>query len=227
MSKLRNPYLDVFLKYMQPPSQVSPIGWEARTEWTAADGLDGPEWDKHIINELNASLARTHLVRYFAWAVPSDSAIKAIAELGKPVIEIGAGTGYWGWLLDQLGVQVTLFDSEPAGGNELTSDDPWMDVREGTEEILATNDGWPEHTLFLCWPPYLSEMPERCLELFKGDTLVHVGEHGGATARRELYQVLPTVKGESVNGWELEREVDIPQWPGIRDYLSIYRRSAS
>jgi hypothetical protein len=29
---------------------------------------------------------------------------------------------------------------------------------------------------------------------------------------------------EPVNGWELEREVDIPQWAAICDHMSIYRR---
>jgi hypothetical protein len=209
---------------MQPPSLVSPSGWEVRTEWTPADGLHGPKWEKHVIDELNALLARAHLVRFFAWAVPSDGAIDAIAQLGKPVIEIGAGTGYWGWLLDQLGVEVALFDRQPAADGEFASEDRWMDVREGTEEVLATNDGWPEHALLLCWPSQGSEMPERCLELFQGEVLIHVGEHGGASARREFYERLPTVKGETVNGWKLEREVDIPRWAAMHDYMSIYRR---
>ena len=43
---------------------------------------------------------RKPLIWAYAWAIPSDEAIHAIAELG-PLLELGAGTGYWAWLLRQ------------------------------------------------------------------------------------------------------------------------------
>lgn len=227
-TQLRNPYLEVFLKYMRPPQRVlgAFMGYEARTDWCFEDGFGGPKWDRHMIDELNGIFARHQLVRRFAWAVPSTEAIEAIAELGKPVLEIGAGLGYWGWLLQQLDVDVELYDREPEDETTWSSIDiePWLPVREGTEDVLLERNGWPDHALLLCWPPYKSTMPERCLERFAGDTLIHVGEHGGCTARDEFYEQLPVDADEPRNGWRLERGVAIPQWYGIHDLLTIYRR---
>ena len=47
----------------------------------------------------------------FAWSVPSAAAIDAIVDLGLPVLSMGAGAGYWEWLLGERGVAVDAFDS--------------------------------------------------------------------------------------------------------------------
>ncbi len=41
-------------------------------------------------------------------------ALKALAGVG-PLLEVGAGTGYWAFLLRQAGVAVTAVDSHPPG----------------------------------------------------------------------------------------------------------------
>ena len=49
----------------------------------------------------------------FAHAVPSAEALDAVAALDTPVVEIGAGTGYWAALLEQRGVDVVALDATP------------------------------------------------------------------------------------------------------------------
>ena len=44
-------------------------------------------------------LHRHNLVVRYSWAIPDDGAIQKIKDLGRSVIEIGAGTGYWGSLM--------------------------------------------------------------------------------------------------------------------------------
>ena len=48
-----------------------------------------------------------------AYAVPSDAGLAALANLGLPLIECGAGTGYWASLLRRRGVTVAAFDIAP------------------------------------------------------------------------------------------------------------------
>lgn len=45
-----------------------------------------------------------------AYAVPSDAALSAVVDLQLPVIECGAGTGYWAKLLRARGVVVAAYD---------------------------------------------------------------------------------------------------------------------
>lgn len=74
-------------------------------------------------------------------------------------------------------------------------------------------------TLLLCWPPYDSKMASQCLRAFQGDSVAYVGEHeGGCCADDAFFKALE-------KGWENVREVDLPQWPGMHDYLSIWRRA--
>src|SRR4051794_21992422 len=71
---------------------------------------------------------RKQLIWAFAWAVPSDEAIEEIARHG-PIVEIGAGTGYWAWLLAQAGADVLAYDRAPHAPPH------WHEVREGGPEI--------------------------------------------------------------------------------------------
>lgn len=69
------------------------------------------------IGQLNGDLqamfkARGESVKKYSWAIPSEEVIRALASMG-PILEVGAGTGYWANLLTQAGAKVTCFDSHP------------------------------------------------------------------------------------------------------------------
>jgi hypothetical protein len=206
--KIDNPYLGVFLKYIGSPSPSGPSISREPGQGAVQD-----------FSAFDAYMAREMCLERFAWAVPSSNAIAAIAALRRPIVEIGAGNGYWAYLLRQLGVLSDAFDRDPPPQDRL-----WSTVIEGTEEVLQTGAWSGDCALMLCWPPYGSEMAERCLEKFAGDTLIHIGEWAGCTAREEFYDLLPCQLGESRSGWTLTNTVDIPQWLGIHDYLSIFSR---
>lgn len=58
---------------------------------------------------------RSELVRRYSWAIPSPESIAFILGHlnGRPVVEVGAGTGYWLWLLSQHGINVRAYDIAP------------------------------------------------------------------------------------------------------------------
>jgi hypothetical protein len=225
---LRNPYLDVFMKYMQPPDPGEPfsMGWEPRSnckfDYGQTIGYEGPEWEQYMIDSVNATTARWALTTRFAWAVPNEAAILAIAALGKPVVEIGAGTGYWGWLLDQVGVPTVLYDKYAGQQTYHREAEEWMPVRQGDHNALKHR--WSGAALMLSWIPYGSPLGEECLRLFCGDTFVLVGERWGCCGTDDLNEMLPDEVGETKSGWTLTEDVLIPQWHYIHDYLSIYKR---
>ena len=61
--------------------------------------------------------ARTWACREYAYAVPCDEALNALAALDRPIVEAGAGTGYWANALRTRGVAVTGVRRAAAVGN--------------------------------------------------------------------------------------------------------------
>jgi hypothetical protein len=161
--------------------------------------------------------ARHELVTKYAWAVPTEEALETIKRYSEDgLIEIGAGTGYWTGLLRARGVDVVAFDRDPYKSSQ--ADARWSEVLKGTPLKVRS---YPERTLFLCWPPYKLRMAERALHHYAGDTVIYIGEGPhGCTADDLFHDKLAT-------GWEEAEYIGLPQWPGIRDGLYIYRRKGS
>jgi hypothetical protein len=147
------------------------------------------------------------IVTRFSWAVPTQQAIDAIAKYASKVIEIGAGSGYWAWLLNQVGVVVTAYDFIPRP-------DTWYPVRVGDESsVLWHRDA----TLFLCWPPSGSDMALNALLNYAGEYVIYVGEWLRGNACAKFFEVLTTAFDEV-------ETVCIPQWFMRTDRLSIHKR---
>jgi ankyrin repeat protein len=53
------------------------------------------------------------LQRTFSFAVPSNSVLQQIIQLAPRIVEVGAGTGYWSYILSKLGADIIAFDSNP------------------------------------------------------------------------------------------------------------------
>lgn len=79
-------------------------------------------------------------IRDYAYAVPSAEALDVIAqESGGRVVEVGAGTGYWAWLLSRRGVDVVAVDT---GGEMFFQDSPA--AREALPFIIGAKRYFPE-----------------------------------------------------------------------------------
>ncbi len=165
---------------------------------------------------------RWDLIRRYAFAIPTDEAVAAVAAL-SPLVEIGAGRGYWAHLLREAGADVLAFDTYPpryadSGWWRPGDGEPWTRILRGGPERAGR---YPDRTLFLCWPPYASGMAARALRAYDragGRRLAYVGEDaGGCTGDRAFHAALE-------RDWRAERDVDLPRWSGVHDHLTIYRR---
>lgn len=153
----------------------------------------------------------------YSFAIPSKKAIEAIGKL-SPLIEIGAGTGYWAKLLQDVGADIKAFDIHPpdtGGHHEHFAPRTYARVLAGGPTQILEH---PNRTLFLCWPPLSNPMAAACLDLYLGYHLVYIGEgSGGCTGDDHFHELLDA-------NWDEVQQVWIPQWPGIHDYCTIYRR---
>lgn len=153
-----------------------------------------------ILMDRFTMLAVTPIQHNVAFAVPSDEALKAIAE-HSPLVEVGAGTGYWSAALRSVAsADVIAYDPHPPAdtNNAHFQKLAYGEVKEGGCAAVFRGDGGAElarsRTLLLVWPnnadaqdnPHLDEIDLKldiwdveCLEAFitaGGTKVIYVGE---------------------------------------------------
>lgn len=207
-----NPYLEAF---QEANGEVldSLIGWSHFDDFQSVEELAA-------VNRRRGAkrASRTTLTRAYAWAVPNAEALDVLAE-HAPILEVGAGTGYWAALMRARGVDVIATDKVGPGKSNHWHPEPvrWASVRRmsGVKAVRAYRD----RTLFLCWPPYDEDSSSYdVLRAFTGDRLIYVGEaNGGCTGSRRFGRLLDA-------HWSCVQTVGIPQWYGLHDYLMLYHR---
>jgi hypothetical protein len=160
------------------------------------------------------SVARRQYQPEYSYAIPCEEALAVLVALSL-LVEIGAGSGYWAQLLRDRGADVLAFDEEPDPEVNTWISRQWGPVIKASAEIAGEH---PERTLLLIWPARNSTMASDALESYGGNCVAYIGEGWGAhDADDRFFEMLET-------GWEVVQEVDIPQWDGMHDYLTVYRR---
>lgn len=197
----------------------------------ALDGTDNPQLELMTLLlaapaeaavGLDLEARRRELASLFSWAVPSTHALDVLAA-HAPLVECGAGMGYWAALLRSRGVDVMAYDAAPPGRSRndfhRAGRPPWTEVRRASSVAAARRHG--ERTLLLCWPPYGDDAASYdVLRAYRGDTLIYIGEPDeGATGSVRFQRELGL-------NWTLTRAVALPRWPRLRDTLMVYRRNA-
>lgn len=147
----------------------------------------------------------------FSFAIPTMDALNKIKQF-SPIIEMGAGTGYWAYLLKEVGTEIVAYDNF---SRKDMQHGYWFPVALGSHEKVKEH---PNHTLLLVWPPYEDDFACNCLNSYKGEIVLYVGEcAGGCTANDKFFDVL-------TKAFEEPEYVEIPRWCGMFDFMGIYRR---
>src|SRR5262245_6529538 len=156
--------------------------------------LTVPPLPAGLAQMLNLHERRRELADYFSWAIPTDEALEVLVA-HAPLVECGAGMGYWTALAQARGVDVVAYDLIPPGGrakNEFHArgHPPWTRILRGAS--VAALRQHPDRVLFLCWPPYADDTASYAvLRAYRGDAVVYVGEPGeGATGSVRFHREL-------------------------------------
>jgi hypothetical protein len=196
---------------------------EGENPYLALHGLlMAPPLSPGLAQVLNLRERRRELAALFSWAIPTDPTLDVLARHG-PLVECGAGMGYWTALLQARGVDAVAYDRTPPGGrarNEFhpRARSPWARVHRASSVTAVRRH--PDRTLLLCWPPYDDDDASYApLRAYRGDVVVHVGERDeGATGSVRFHRELRL-------NWSVAAAVDLPHWPGLRDQVTVYRRN--
>ena len=181
--------------------------------------MDNPylkEWAASKQTQFGRYEDRHECIAKYGFAIPNEEAIQKLVAL-SPIVEMGAGIGYWASLIAAEGGQIECYDKFLGVDNAYSFKhrDPWFPVQSGEPELLKTH---PAKTLLLGWPCYADSFANDCLKAFRGDTVVYIGEGmGGCTANDIFHKRLEYQ-------WSEVDFVSIPRWDGIHDWMTIYER---
>jgi hypothetical protein len=221
----QNPYLDL--------AQVLAGG--RRLAWAALPA--------GVRNVLDLPSRRKELAAVFAWAIPDDPALALLARY-SPLLECGAGTGYWAALLAGHGVNVLASDVSPPGsavpdGRTSLSQGaradganafhgthrPWAEV--APLDAVSAVTAHPGRVLFLCWPPFDDDSASYApLRAYRGEVLLYAGDVPGPDGLRGATGTTRFHRELALN-WTPAEEAALPNWPGLADRLVVYRRNAA
>ncbi len=138
---------------------------------------------------------RERCAETLAWGIPNDEVLN---EIGKysPLIEIGAGLGYWARLLQDRGIRI-----KPTDISIPLIEDRWTRIYSGNAIFHLKNN---RRNLFVCWVP--EEIAQQAGEIFEGEYIIFAGE--------------------KINfpNFELVNNIPLPNWKGFTDSLQIFRR---
>jgi hypothetical protein len=162
---------------------------------------------------------RRELAARFAWSVPNERALELLGDLG-PLVEGGAGTGYWAALLTARGADVMAYDVAPPDGpvrnRHHDRHRTWAEV--AASATLPAVRRHPDRTLMVCWPPFDDDAAGyQPLRAYRGDLFAYVGD-AAATGTARLHRELDL-------NWTPMEQVALPGWPDVRDRLTIFRRN--
>jgi len=169
---------------------------------------------------LDLAERRRELASLFSWAIPTDGALALLSKYA-PLVECGAGMGYWLALLRARGVDAIGYDrSRPGRKNAYHrgARRPWTAIQHQSSEKAARRHS--DRTLVLCWPPYDDDAASyAALRAYRGDVVIHVGEREeGATGSVRFHRELAL-------NWALVEELELPHWPRLQDRVMVYRRN--
>ncbi len=167
-------------------------------------------------------LGALRTVAKYAWAVPNPEAVSLIASKG-PIVEIGAGTGYWSWMLWQAGVDVVAYDQSP--GPTLRNKFHrlkcgWFPVRksDGGEAVIKHAD----RTLFMSWPSN-NRMAFETLRKYGGKCLIYIGAN---SSRLGVYTGDPSFHDLLKQEWQLVHRMELATWGNLTDAVRVYWRKS-
>jgi hypothetical protein len=136
---------------------------------------------------LDLETRRRELASLFSWAIPTEPALGILAK-HAPLVECGAGMGYWAALLRARGVDALAYDLAPPGTARNAwhrrGRRPWTEVQAASAASAARRHSG--RTLVLCWPPYDDDAASYgALRAYRGEVVIHIGERDEAAAELE------------------------------------------
>lgn len=159
--------------------------------------------------------------------VPTDHAIQTLVDLG-PLVEVGAGDGYWAHVVNENGGDCIPTDICPLDHDAETfpstvqsaSDDweptVWADVQavDGVEAVRA----YPDRAVMMCHPSGADRWSERVLDAVSDQPFVFIGEWFPGT------DATPWFFKRLAENWGLVDDFPVYGWESSAEHGYVFER---
>lgn len=169
--------------------------------WKIKERVDWQD-ERSITSHMDALtgefMAREKFIQKYGFAILWSGAIEAIRP-HAPLVEIGAGSGYWTYELQSHGIDCIATDTMEGSYGFFTRDNPDDPERRWNKqyvEIEKLNSveavrRYPNRNILTVWPDYDAPWAADALDIFTGQTVIYMGEgYGNATADDRFHIML-------------------------------------
>ena len=154
-----------------------------------------------------------------SWHVPTQFLID-IMKKHSPLVSVGSGFAYTERLAIKQGVDVIPTDLSPNANNQWCRKGKFFCEVEEIDAVSAIHK-YRNRNVFMAWPPYNTSMAyDAAFAMCPGQYLIYIGEgYGGCNGDDNFFEYLE-------NYFEEVDRLAIPQWFGLHDRCSVYRKKS-
>lgn len=166
---------------------------------------------------------RYSFIEQFGFVLLNEELLDKTANFlkNKSVCEIGAGTGWLSYNLQQRGIDITPVDYKPC------NDSDFGFKKLHTEVLISNGVDYLENNspdvVILSWPDYDTSFASDILNVLKkGQTLIYIGEHeGGCTGDDYFFELLndKTKINEDITNSLQQSSIC---WTGVHDTWHVF-----
>ena len=174
----------------------------------------GPEkenWRNNTMLRHRDIKQRDQHIQTFGFAIINRSAVEFLKEY-NPILEVGAGLGYWAKEMQESGVDTVATDPSPE--TRWPGQNTWTTMeRLDAEEAVRK---YPDRTLLMCWPDRTGDWPERAITAFTGKNIITIGEGlNGCTGTYEMHRILE-------RDFDVTDRLQIPTFSEVSDRIEVW-----
>ena len=154
-----------------------------------------------------------------SWHIPTKELIQELIKYA-PLVSVCSGFGYTESLLKLQNIDIIATDIEPNDNNGWCKKGTYFLEVEQLDSINAVIK-YSDRNVFMAWPPYNDDTAYDTVKtMSRGKYLIYIGENrGGCNGTDDFFSYLDSHFEEIT-----DHNAIIPQWKGLHDYVSIYKK---
>lgn len=166
---------------------------KARVDWH--DPKSAAEHMESLADEFRV---REKFINRYGFAILWSRAIEAMRPYA-PLLEIGAGSGYWTYELRNYGIDCIATDTMDGEYGHFEREGTSSTLRRWKKQYVEIEQlnsveavrKYPNRNLLTVWPDYDASWAADALDIFTGQTVIYMGEgYGNATADDRFHMLL-------------------------------------
>lgn len=162
-------------------------------------------------------------MHHFGCVVPSHESLEVIKQiaLGRRVLDLGSGNGYWTFMLRRSGLTVTAVDNLQSEYRSLWISDT---VIQDGEKFLLSNKDCSSAVLLLVYPIVSLDFTRRILDAYTGTTICVAGtqNRNGYTAFKD--RTIDEFVGAEKPDYQKIVQLPLPSFAGKDEALFVFER---